>query len=378
MANTIISPNRYVQGRGELKNLPEHAKKLGKKLFVIISASGLKRVRDLLEKSFENTGMELVFEEFQGECCETEIKRLGSRFQENKCDLVVGVGGGKIHDSAKAAAYYQGAPVVIIPTIASTDAPCSALSVIYSETGVFERYLFLNSNPDLVLVDTDIIAAAPSRLLVSGMGDALATYFEARAVAASGALSCAGGKPTKGALALAKLCYETLLEDGVKAKLAVEAGACTQAVENIIEANTYLSGIGFESGGLAGAHAIHNGLTVIKDCHHLYHGEKVAFGTLTQLVLENAGQKLLEEVIGFCMDVGLPTTFAELGMARPDKDQLKNPPTNCTIVQKNVKFVRCFVAWINAIIKQILKIQFCLFGLVIGIVLAVCQPRVFK
>ena len=322
MANTIISPNRYVQGRGELKNLPEHAKKLGKKLFVIISASGLKRVRDLLEKSFENTGMELVFEEFQGECCETEIKRLGSRFQENKCDLVVGVGGGKIHDSAKAAAYYQGAPVVIIPTIASTDAPCSALSVIYSETGVFERYLVLNSNPDLVLVDTDIIAAAPSRLLVSGMGDALATYFEARAVAASGALSCAGGKPTKGALALAKLCYETLLEDGVKAKLAVEAGACTQAVENIIEANTYLSGIGFESGGLAGAHAIHNGLTVIKDCHHLYHGEKVAFGTLTQLVLENAGQKLLEEVIGFCMDVGLPTTFAELGMARPDKDLL--------------------------------------------------------
>ena len=322
MANTIISPNRYVQGRGELKNLPEHAKKLGKKLFVIISASGLKRVRDLLEKSFENTGMELVFEEFQGECCETEIKRLGSRFQENKCDLVVGVGGGKIHDSAKAAAYYQGAPVVIIPTIASTDAPCSALSVIYSETGVFERYLFLNSNPDLVLVDTDIIAAAPSRLLVSGMGDALATYFEARAVAASGALSCVGGKPTKGALALAKLCYETLLEDGVKAKLAVEAGACTQAVENIIEANTYLSGIGFESGGLAGAHAIHNGLTVIKDCHHLYHGEKVAFGTLTQLVLENAGQESLEEVIGFCMDVGLPTTFAELGMARPDKDLL--------------------------------------------------------
>ena len=327
MANTIISPNRYVQGRGELKNLPEHAKKLGKKLFVIISASGLKRVRDLLEKSFENTGMELVFEEFQGECCETEIKRLGSRFQENKCDLVVGVGGGKIHDSAKAAAYYQGAPVVIIPTIASTDAPCSALSVIYSETGVFERYLFLNSNPDLVLVDTDIIAAAPSRLLVSGMGDALATYFEARAVAASGALSCAGGKPTKGALALAKLCYETLLEDGVKAKLAVEAGACTQAVENIIEANTYLSGIGFESGGLAGAHAIHNGLTVIKDCHHLYHGEKVAFGTLTQLVLENAPEEEIEEVVSFCIEVGLPVTFAEMGIKKVDREKLMEAAT---------------------------------------------------
>ena len=318
MANTIISPNRYVQGKGELKNLPEHAKKLGKKLFVIISESGLKRVKGLLEDSFRNTDMELVFELFQGECCETEIQRLGNRFQETGCDLVVGVGGGKIHDSAKAAAYDQNAPVVIIPTIASTDAPCSALSVIYSETGVFERYLFLNSNPDLVLVDTDIIAAAPPRLLVSGMGDALATYFEARAVAASGALSCAGGKPTKGALALAKLCYETLIEDGVKAKLAAEAGVCTQAVENIIEANTYLSGIGFESGGLAGAHAIHNGLTVIKDCHHLYHGEKVAFGTITQLVLENAHRDQLDEVIGFCMDVGLPTTFADMGMKNPD------------------------------------------------------------
>lgn len=322
MANTIISPNRYVQGKGELKNLPEYVKKLGKKLFVIISGSGLKRARGLLEESFQDTGMELVFESFHGECCETEIKRLGSRFQENSCDLVVGVGGGKIHDSAKATAYEQNAPVVIIPTIASTDAPCSALSVIYSETGVFERYLFLNSNPDLVLVDTDIIAAAPPRLLVSGMGDALATYFEAKAVAASGATSCAGGKPTKGALALAKLCYETLMEDGVKAKLAVEAGVCTQAVENIIEANTYLSGIGFESGGLAGAHAIHNGLTVIKDCHHLYHGEKVAFGTLTQLVLENADQALLDEVVGFCMEVGLPTTFADLGIGQPDQGLL--------------------------------------------------------
>ena len=119
-------------------------KRLGKKLFVIISASGLKMgARPAGKKALKITGMELVFEEFQGECCETEIKRLGSRFQENKCDLVVGVGGGKnLHDSAKAAAYYQGAPVVIIPTIASTDAPCSALSVIYSETGVLSGTCF--------------------------------------------------------------------------------------------------------------------------------------------------------------------------------------------------------------------------------------------
>ena len=109
----------------------------------------------------------------------TEIERVKAAFEASGCDVVVGIGGGKIHDSAKAAAYYQGAPVVIIPTIASTDAPCSALSVIYSETGVFERYLFLNSNPDLVLVDTEILLKAPVRQFVSGMGDALSTYVGA-------------------------------------------------------------------------------------------------------------------------------------------------------------------------------------------------------
>ena len=64
------------------------------------------------------------------------------------------------------------------------------------------------------------------------------------------------------------------MAEGVKAKLALEAGACTPAVEKVIEANTLLSGIGFESGGLAGAHAIHNGFTVLDECHHMYHGEK--------------------------------------------------------------------------------------------------------
>lgn len=66
------------------------------------------------------------------------------------------------------------------------------------------------------------------------------------------------------------------MEEGVKAKIALEAGVCTPAVEKIIEANTLLSGIGFESAGLAGAHAIHNGLTVLEECHHMYHGAKAA------------------------------------------------------------------------------------------------------
>lgn len=117
-------------------------------------------------------------------------------------------------------------------------------------------------------------------------------------------------------MALAELCYNTLMEEGLKAKIALEAGACTPAVEKVIEANTLLSGIGFESCGLAGAHAIHNGLTVLPECHHMYHGEKVAFGTLVQLILENVPEEELDEVVSFCTELGLPVTLKELGVEK--------------------------------------------------------------
>ena len=123
-------------------------------------------------------------------------------------------------------------------------------------------------------------------------------------------------------MALAELCFDTLMEEGVKAKLALEAGACTEAVERIIEANTLLSGIGFESGGLAGAHAIHNGFTVLEECHSMYHGEKVAFGTITQLVLENVPADELEDIIDFCIELGLPVTLKELGITDPTPEKI--------------------------------------------------------
>lgn len=322
MARIIIAPNRYVQGPGVLADIADYAVKYGKKPFILISEGGKKRFGEGIEKSFEGTGIELTFEVFRGECSKNEINRLNELVKEGGCDLVIGVGGGKIFDTAKAVAYYCATPVIVVPTIAATDAPCSALSVVYTDDGVFEEYLWLPANPNLVLVDSQVVANAPARLLVSGMGDALATYFEAKACQVSNATSCAGGTITTAAITLAKVCYDTLIAEGVKAKLAVENNAVTEAVEKIIEANTLLSGMGFESGGLAGAHAIHNGLTAIKECHHLYHGEKVAFGTLTQLVLENADEDLLDEVVGFCMDVGLPTTFADLGIENVDKDAL--------------------------------------------------------
>lgn len=314
MSKILISPSKYIQGSGEMKKLGAYAANYGKKALVLISKGGYKRIGGQIEDSFKEQDCEITFDFFNGECSKNEISRLINVMDESSCDIVIGIGGGKIFDTAKAVAYYQKAPVLICPTIASTDAPCSALSVLYTDEGVFEEYLFLPANPNLVLMDTDIIAKSPVRLTVAGMGDALATYFEARACRRSGATSCAGGKTTEAAMALAKLCFDTLMEEGVKAKIALEAGACTAAVEKIIEANTLLSGIGFESAGLAGAHAIHNGLTVLEECHSMYHGEKVAFGTITQLVLENVSLEELEEILDFCTEVGLPVTLEEFGV----------------------------------------------------------------
>jgi len=323
MARIMISPGRYVQGNGAIQLIGEEVKRLGSRALVVGDRIALPLVREAAAKSFEQSGVAARFETFGGECSMEEIDRLKDLAKAAGAEVVVGVGGGKTLDTAKAVAHFAGLPVAVAPTIASTDAPCSALSVIYTPEGVFERYLVLPKNPDLVLVDTGIVAKAPVRLLVSGMGDALATWFEADASAGSYAKNLPGGNSTEAALSLARLCYELLIEHGLRAKLAVEKGAVTEDVEKVVEANTLLSGLGFESGGLAAAHSIHNGFTALEETHHYYHGEKVAFGTLVQLVLENRNNEELEEVLSFCQSVGLPVTLRQIGITDVSPEKIR-------------------------------------------------------
>jgi len=186
--------------------------------------------------------------------------------------------------------------------------------MIFKEKGEFKRYLFFPKNPDVVLIDTKIIANSPVRFLVAGMGDALSTWFEAYSCQLKFAKNMTGNLGSMTAYALARLCYDTLLKYGLSAKLACESKVVTPGLEHIVEANTLLSGLGFESGGLASCHAIHNGLTVIKETHHYYHGEKVAVGVLASLFLTDKPKEMVEEVYTFCEVVGLPTTLAEIGL----------------------------------------------------------------
>ena len=321
MVRIMTAPGAYVQGRNKLRELPAYYAGLGSRgAYLIVDSLIYERSRRELSAAFEKQGFACTLRQFGGECSRKEIEC--HQAGVGTCDVIVGIGGGKTLDTAKAVAYYQKLPVIIVPTIASTDAPCSRLSVIYDESGAFESYLPLPANPNLVLVDTAIVAAAPVRFLVAGMGDALSTYYEAAACQQASAQTMAGGHATAAAMAMAKLCLDTLLRDGEKAVCAAKQGLCTPAVEAIIEANTYLSGLGFESGGLAAAHAIHNGLTVLPGCHKMLHGEKVAFGVLCQMVLENRPMDELRQIIDFCKAVGLPLTLQQLGLGRTGDDAL--------------------------------------------------------
>ena len=316
MLRVFCSPSRYVQGPGATGRVAAQMTTMGLEGPALIVASP--RVERMLrahwESSFDEEGLRFAVHSFGGECSRVEIERGKAAAKAMGARSIIGTGGGKALDTARAIASDLQLPIVDAPTLASSDAPCSALSVVYREDGAFEEYRIYGRNPDLVLVDTAVIAQSPPRLLVAGMGDALATRFEAEACARSGAANMRGGASTHTALALAQLCCETLLGDGIHALEALSNREPNEALERLVEANILLSGLGFESSGLAAAHAIHNGLSGAPATHTFFHGEKVGFGLLAQLVLENADSETQHTVLDFSHRVGLPTTLADVGL----------------------------------------------------------------
>lgn len=318
-------PNKYIQRADELTRLGEHVSTLGTKAFLLADPFVLDQYGAMLKQSMEEAGISYQLERFGGECSRGEIDRVTGLVQSSGAGIVVGIGGGKTADTAKMAAVATGARIVIVPTIASTDAPCSAIAVRYTDDGVYQEAHFLGRNPDIVVVDSAVVVRAPVRFLVSGIGDALSTWFEARSNLDSNSNNLVRPNmlPPAAGTAIACACHEVLMRDALAAKFAAEKGALTPAVENIIEANTLLSGLGFENCGVSAAHGIHDGLTVLDETHGFFHGEKVAFGVLCLLMLEGRPLAEIEETAAFCRALGLPTRLADLNLGSATKADLE-------------------------------------------------------
>ncbi len=320
MKNVFIAPRRYIQGRGVLNEIGTLLGAIGKKPLFLWDT----RVKTVVAPAVKRATF--VDVEFRGQCTKAEAERVAGLAKQNGADIIVAFGGGKTLDTGKAAAAFAGVKCVTVPTIASNDSPTSSYTVWYDDDGNCLGFESWGVNPDLVLVDTQVIANAPVRSLVAGMGDALATWFEAEACRKTRALNLAGsgGTATMAALAIARLCYDTLMQHGVEAKRAVEQHLVTPAVEKIVEANVLLSGLGFESCGCASAHMIANCFPSFPECHSLMHGEEVGFGLIAQLCLdEDTDTAELYRIADFEIAIGLPVTFAELGLAGVKRDRLQ-------------------------------------------------------
>lgn len=326
--NSMIAPTKYFQGKGLLSEIYDRTCHLGKKYAFLVDEIVYKIIEEKVKTAFENKDGEYMYIFHGGESTVEEALRIAEILRENKCEVIVGVGGGKVIDSAKRAAMeLETMKTVIVPTSAASDAPCTANTCIYDEHGTFLRAEKPKENPSVVLVDTEIIAGAPVRLLVSGMGDAFVTYYEARANKAAGIPNLSGGNCTQAGFAIATLCRDVLLEYGVKAKEAVEKKTWTQEVDYVAEANIFLSGVGFENNGAAMCHATYNGLTGVLTPFPVMHGEGVAFGLMLQLVMEytEAGVWNDEEwnmVVDFYKKVGLPTKFSQILIEDPNDELL--------------------------------------------------------
>jgi glycerol dehydrogenase len=324
MLSVFCAPSRYTQGKNATESLGQEMATLGLTgpALIVAGRSAVALLSDVWAKALSDAGYAYEVLQFGGECSVAEIERMKAEARRQHARVIIGAGGGKALDTARAAAADLCFPVVTCPTTASSDAPCSALSIVYTADGVFEEFRIYRRNPDLVLVDTQVIARSPVRLLVAGMGDALATWFEANTCVEGGIRNMRGGTSTRSALALAELCYRTLLEDGAAALEAIRTQSVTPDLERIVEANTLLSGLGFESSGLAAAHAVHNGLTAVPETRAFLHGEKVAFGVLVQLMLERQPRSVVERVLRFSTSVGLPVSLAEIGLGEMTPDML--------------------------------------------------------
>lgn len=312
MSRSFRAPGVYVQGEGVVADAAAPLAPIqGEQALVMGGRTALAEVEDDLAAALERAGIVIGHIEGDVDACTRSVIDDGATLVGRVgADVVVGVGGGTAIDAAKAVAAETGCSFVAIPTVASTDAPASGVAVVYDDRGRVADVVLADRNPDAVIVDTAVMAGAPVAFLRHGIGDALATRFEAEATARSGGVTIRGDEPTNTGLAAARRCYRDLTEHGPAAVDAVAQNQVAPAVETVVEANLLLSAVGFENGGLAAAHALEGAFRNAGS--RAPHGLVVGFCTLAQLCLED--HEAVEEVRDLLFHLDMAVSLADLGV----------------------------------------------------------------
>lgn len=311
---TVKAPAVYRNERGLLKQSGEWVREIGSYALVIGGRRALASVRESLFHSLERAGVQVHTETFDGYSTRQEIASYTAIARQLNVDVIIGVGGGKVLDLSKAVAQESNIPIVTVPTIPATCAAWSALTVLYDSDGQSAGYLPLNQSPALVLADPEVLVQAPRRYLAAGIGDTLVKWHEF-AVNLNGN---AGSLALRSSVGTAKLALDILERHALEVYEQAGDGQVTDAFIEVSDSIILLAGlVGTIQDGSAHAaiaHGLHDSLTRLEETHYSLHGEKVAFGLLTQWVLEGKEQQELHRLASWLHQLDLPVTLNQLGI----------------------------------------------------------------
>ncbi len=307
-----IAPAKVIRGAGALTNCGEIIARLGTRPLILGGDRTLAITQDSLQPILQQ--LQVAQASYGADCCEDSLKSLKQKATLHQADVIIGVGGGKALDTAKLVAHQLQLPVVTIPTSGATCAAWTALSNVYSETGAFLYDVALSQCPDLLILDYDLIETAPQRTLVAGIGDAIAKWYEA-------SVSSGHSEQTLiiSAVQQARVLRDILFQKSAAALQTPGSDIWREVVDATVLLAGVIGGIGGAQCRTVAAHAVHNGLTHI--CKHdSIHGEKVAYGILVQLRLEEMvqGNQLAaaarQQLLKFYTEIGLPQKLSDLGL----------------------------------------------------------------
>lgn len=312
-----VSPPRYVQGSGALDQIGAEIRAIAPSALVVVDP-GVRNLKKRILASARDAELTVEFVIFSGETTDAEIARLARL--TTGFEAVCGVGGGKCIDAAKGAAHASSVPMVSVPTAASNDAPTSQVYVVYDEQHRLTRVGRMTASPALVLVDSDVVAAAPADLLLAGIGDALVKFHEVALCRRSGGANVVGGRPLAMPLLLADGCRDALFRHAQQALEDNRRRIVTPELEAVIEAAILWSGIAFESGGLSITHSMTRGLSAVPALTSVPHGLQVAYALLVEMRL--AGDAV-EPMMAFHRTIGLPCSLSDMGIEDPGGGTLR-------------------------------------------------------